>query len=148
MRNKGQTMMKNIHRAVALMICTALVAPGCATARGGRVPTTGPSADAANHSLLADYVQTLTLGSAVRVERTAGGSLRGTLIKATDRSIVVQPRTRLPEPPIEVPLGDVLSVTPESSRGPNIGKAIAAGAAAGAGAALAVFLVIVAAYSD
>jgi hypothetical protein len=82
------------------------------------------------------------------VERTAGGSLRGTLIKATDRSVVVQPKTRLPEPPVEVALGDVLSVTPDSPRGPHIGKAIAAGAAAGAGAAFAVFMIIVAAYDD
>jgi hypothetical protein len=140
--------MKTIRRAVALMMCTALVAPGCATTRATRVQTTGPSAGATNHSMLAEYVQKLTPGSVVRVERTAGGSLRGTLIKATDRSVVVQPRTRLPEPPVEVALGDVLSVTPESPRGLNIGKAIAAGAAAGAGAAFAVFMIIVAAYDD
>jgi hypothetical protein len=98
--------------------------------------------------MLAEYVQKLTPGSAVRVERTGGKSVRGTLIKATDRSVVVQARTRLPEPPIEVAMGDVLSVTPESPRGANLAKAIAAGAAAGAGAALGIFFIIVAAYND
>lgn len=130
------------------MMCTMLAAPGCATTRATRVQAPGHSTAAADQSLLSEYVQKLTPGSAVRVDRTAGGSVRGTLIKATDRSVVVQPRTRLPEPPVEVALSDVLSVTPESPRGPNIAKAIAAGAAAGAGAALAVFLIIVAAYAD
>jgi hypothetical protein len=141
-------MLKTFHRAVALMMCTVLVAPGCATTRAIRVRTPGHSTAAADQSMLAEYVQKLTPGSAVRVERTAGGSLRGTLIRATDRSVVVQPRTRIPVPPVDVPLTDVLSVTPESPRGPNIAKAIAAGAAAGAGAALAVFLIILTAYDD
>jgi hypothetical protein len=140
-------MLKTVRRAVALMMCTVLVAPGCATTRAARVQTPGHTA-AADASMLAEYVQKLTPGSAVRVERTAGRSVRGTLIKATDRSVVVQPRTRLPEPPVEVALGEVLSVTPESPRGSNFAKAIAAGAAAGAGAALGIFLILVAAYSD
>jgi hypothetical protein len=70
------------------------------------------------------------------------------LIRATDRSVVILPRTRIPEPPVEVALSDVLSVIPESPRGSNIGKAIAAGAAAGAGATFAVFMIIVALYDD
>jgi hypothetical protein len=141
-------MLKNARRAVALMMCTVLVAPGCATARATRVQTPGHSTAPADQSILAEYVQKLTPGSAVRVERTGGKNVRGTLIKATDRSVVVQPRTRLPEPPVEVALDEVLSVTPESPRGANLAKAIAAGAAAGAGAALGIFLILVAAYSD
>jgi hypothetical protein len=143
-RNKDNTMLNTIRRAVTLMMCTVLVSPGCATTRATRVQTTAP----ADQSVLAEYVQKLTPGSAVRVERTGGKSVRGTLLKATERSVVVQPRTRLPEPPVEVAIGDVLSVTPESPRGANLAKAIAAGAAAGAGAALGIFLIIIAAYND
>jgi hypothetical protein len=142
-------MLKTVRRAVALMMCTVLVAPGCATTtRATRVQTPGHSTAAADQSMLAEYVQKLMPGSAVRVERTAGGSLRGTLIRATDRSVVIQPRTRIPVPPVDVPLSDVLSVIPESPRGSNFAKAVAAGAAAGAGAALGIFLILVAAYSD
>ena len=141
-------MMNTIRRAVALVMCTVLVAPGCATTRATRVQTPGHTTAPADQSMLAEYVQKLTPGSAVRVERTGGKSVRGTLLKATDRSVVVQPRTRLPEPPVEVAMGDVLSVTPESPRGANLAKAIAAGAAAGAGAALGIFLIIIAAYND
>jgi hypothetical protein len=74
--------------------------------------------------------------------------LRGTLMKATADAIVVQPRTRLPEPPIEIPLAEVLTVTPESGNGGSIGKAIAAGVAAGAGAALVTFFVLLSIFSD
>jgi hypothetical protein len=77
-----------------------------------------------------------------------GRTLRGTLMKATAASVIIQPRTRVPEPPVEVPLSDVLSVTPESQNGSNLGKAIGIGAAAGAGAALAVFFIIVAVFAD
>lgn len=140
-------MLKTMRRAVALMMCAVLVSTGCTTMRvtGTRTPGHTRLADA---SMLAEYVQRLAPGSAVRVERASGTTLRGTLIKATDRSLVVQPRTRIPEPPIEVAWSDVLSVTPETPRGPNLAKAIAAGAAAGAGAAIAVFFIIVAAYND
>jgi hypothetical protein len=147
MGNEEAPMMTTVRRAVALMMCTVLVAPGCATTRAARMQARGP-ATTSDRSLLAEYVQRLTPGSAVRVERTTGRSVRGILIKATDRSVVIQPRTRIPEPLVDVALGDVLSVTPESPRGATFGKAVAAGAAAGAGAAIAVFMIILAAYDD
>jgi hypothetical protein len=99
-------------------------------------------------TVIAEYVQKLPLGAAVRVERARGRALRGTLLKATERSLILQPRTRLPEPPVEVPLSEVLSVVPESTNGANLAKAIGIGVAAGAGAALGVFLIILAALGD
>jgi hypothetical protein len=100
-------------------------------------------------AVMAEYVQKLPPGTAVRVVRAQGRSVRGTLVKATGERVFIQPATRLPEPIMEIPIGDVLSVTPQSRQGGgNIGRAIGAGAAAGAGAALAVFLVIVAAFGD
>jgi hypothetical protein len=98
--------------------------------------------------VLADYVQTLPAGSLVKVHRSDARAVRGTLLKATDQFVVVQPRTRVPEPPVEIPLDTVISVTLETRDGGSIGKAIAIGAAAGAGAALAVFLIIAAIYAD
>ncbi len=130
-----------------MMMCIALAAPACATTSAGR--STGAAADrrVAVAPLLPDYVRQLPLGSAVRVERANGRTLRGILLKATDVSVVIQPRTRITEAPVEVPLAEVLSITPEKGR-PNLGRAIAAGAAAGAGTALAVFFVIVSLYAD
>jgi hypothetical protein len=97
--------------------------------------------------VLAEYVQRLPAGAAVRIARAGGRSVRGTLMKATAQSLIVQPRTRIPEPPIEIALADVISVTPDTN-GSGLGKAIGVGVAAGAGAALAVFLIIAAIYAD
>jgi hypothetical protein len=130
---------------LAVLLCGVLASQGCAAAvqgGAGRAPLAVP-----DRSVLADYVQRLPPGAAVRVERVSGGPLRGTLLKATPDSIVVQPRTRLPEAPVEIPLDGVLAVTPDADRG-GLGTAIAAGAAAGAGAALAVFFILVAIFSD
>lgn len=141
-------MLITVRRAMVLMMCAVLSSPGCATTGvipSAQTPVRGAVAEA---SVLSEYVQRLPPGSTVRVERTTGKALQGTLMKATDRSVVIQPRTRIPEPPVEVALTDVRSVTPESPEGRNMGRAIAVGAAAGAGAALAVFLIIVAAYAD
>ena len=138
-----------MKRLIVLLMCSALAAPGCATtgATGTRL---GPATDRrpADRAVLSEYVQKLPPGSSIRVERVSGQTVRGTLMKATDQVLIVQRRTRLPEPAVEVPLDDVLSVTPEAQNGTNIAKAIGVGAAAGAGAALAVFLIIVAVLAD
>jgi hypothetical protein len=74
--------------------------------------------------------------------------VRGTLIKGTDQSIFIQPKTRIAEPVVEIPMSDVLQVTPERHGGNGVGRAIAAGAAAGAAATLAIFLIMFAVYGD
>jgi hypothetical protein len=63
-------------------------------------------------------------------------------MKATGESLFVQPRTRIPEGIVEIPIDDVLRVTPDTQSGSNLGRAIGAGAAAGAGATLAIFLIL------
>ncbi len=135
--------------AVIVMMCAAVTASACAT-RGTRIASAPPSErDAArNATVLAEYVRTLPAGMVVRVDRLGGRSMRGTLMKTTDQLIVVQPRTRVPEPAVEIPFSEVVRVTPESSTGASLGKAIGVGAAAGAAAALGVFFVIVAIFAD
>ena len=138
-------------KLAALALCCALAAPGCATASGGRIaPAATTGLSAADRAVMSDYVQRLPAGSTVRIERAQGRRVRGTLMKATADLIIVQPKTRLPEPPIEIPMNDVLSVTPESGsgNGGNIAKAVGIGAAAGAGAALAAFFILIAAFAD
>ena len=134
---------KSIKRLVIAILCATLAAPACAGA--GRMRVTAAPADGA---VLSEFVQKLPPGAAVRVDRTGGTTLRGTLMKASSHSLVVQPRTRIPEPAVEIPLSEVLRVTPETSNGTNLGKAVGIGVAAGAGAALSVFLIIVAIFAD
>ena len=134
-----------VNRLMALALSAALASQGCAAATMGSARGAQPPMDV---SVMSDYVQRLPPGAAIKIERTGGRTLRGTLMKATDRSVVVQPRTRIAEPAMEIGIDELLSVTPDVPQGSNVGKAIGIGAAAGAGAALALFLIIVAAYAD
>jgi hypothetical protein len=131
-------------RALAVLLCAAIAGQGCATVQAGLAAPAPQPLSPDEMAVLADYVQRLPPGSAVRLERRSGPPLRGTLMKATADHIVLQPRTRLPEPPVQLPLAEVLAVTPDSGNGGHMGKAIAAGAAAGAAAALAIFFILVA----
>jgi hypothetical protein len=141
--------MSGFKRTAALVVCVAVAGAGCAATGSARTgaarsaPRTMP-----DRAVLAEYVRKLSPGTAVRVDRAGGRAVHGTLMKATGDSVFLQPKTRIPEPLVEIPLDEVVRVTPETRGGNHIGRAIGAGAAAGAGAALAVFLVIVAALSD
>jgi hypothetical protein len=138
------------RQTIALTLCAALMS-GCASAGRPRVASAAQNQPAVSRSgtdpaVMAEYVQKLQLGIRVRVDLVNGKTVKGTLMKATDRAIIVQTRTRLPEPPIELPLGDIAAVTPDSSNG--VGRAIGIGAAAGAAAALGVILLLIAVFSD
>lgn len=135
-------------RTLVALLCVALVGSGCATMHAGPAGRSAAPLGPADRAVLADYVQRLPPGTAVRVERVRGGAVRGTLMKAGADTIIVQPRTRLPEPPIEIPLDQVLAVTPHDEARGRIGTAIAAGVAAGAGAALATFFILLAIFAD
>jgi hypothetical protein len=142
-------MSAGIRRTAALWICVAVATGGCATTSTMRAGASRANTRTMpDRAVLAEYVQKLPAGAAVRVDRTGARAVRGILMKATGESIFLQPKTRIPEPLFEIPLDEVVSVTPETRNGGHIGRAIGAGAAAGAGAALGVFLVIVAVLSD
>jgi hypothetical protein len=141
-------MFNRVKHAIVAVLCASVAASGCATTRIVQV-SPAPSGDRlADRALMAEYVQKLQTGATVKVERTHRRTMRGVLMKATDQAIFVQPRTRLPEPAIEIPLDDVLAVTLESKHGNSIGRSIATGAAAGAAVVLTIFLVSLALWSD
>lgn len=139
-----------VKRAIALLATIALTLPACATTAGPRLQTTtAPGQTARERALLADYVQKLPVGSRVRVHLLDGGRERGTLMDATAERIVIQPRTRIPEPPREVPLERVLGIELENGSGTgSVARAIGIGVAAGAGTFLGIFLLLAAIYSD
>ena len=78
---------------LALALCVTVAAPGCASARWNHagVPShqLGEPGQGVDPATLADYLKTLPLGKTIRVERVDGQSLRGTLLKVTDRSLTV-----------------------------------------------------------
>jgi hypothetical protein len=130
-----------MRRLIALLTCASLLASGCASTGATRVQA--PTSD---RTLLASYVRQLPVGSRVRVDLVDGKVVKGTLMKATDTSIVVQRRTRLPEPPDEFMLEKVASVQIES--GNSTGRTIAIGAAAGAAAVFGALLILAAIFAD
>jgi hypothetical protein len=141
-------MVNKTRHAFVVVLCVAVMTSGCATTRVVQVSPV-PSGDRiADRAVMAEYVQKLHAGATVKVERTQRRTVRGVLMKATDHAIVVQPRTRLPEPAIEIPLDDVLAVTLESKSGNSIGRSIAVGAGAGAAVILTMFLISAALWSD
>jgi hypothetical protein len=135
-----------MKRALVLLLCVALVAPGCATT-GTTSAVVAPDSSyaVANRTVLAEYVQRIPPGSAVRLQFANGREMRGTLMKASDQNVVVQPRTRVPEPPLDIPLSDVMGVALESKKGGSLARSIGIGAAVGVGAAVGFILILIAA---
>jgi hypothetical protein len=138
-----------MRRITALLLIATLVAPGCATTRASRMQTVPrTAAPAASDVIVADYARQLPVGTGVRVGLEHNKTMRGTLIKVTDQNLVIQPKGRVAQPIVEVPLRDVVSLEREQPSSGGLGRAIAAGAAVGAGAALGVFFILIAIYSD
>ena len=132
-----------LRQTIALALCAALMATGCATASGPRNPPA--SAAPLDRAVLADYVQRIPAGSRIRVERTAGGTLRGTLLKAGPDSLTMQRNTRVPETPIDVPFGTITRVTLES--GSSTGRTVGIAIATGVGATFGVLLLLAAIFA-
>ena len=135
---------------VAGLLCVVLITPGCATTRTSSGPHAAPLPSQSDRrvdpGLMAEYIRQLPVGSRVKINRAGGKMVRGTLLKRDADPIIVQPRTRLPEAPIEIAVADILSL--EIERHSSAGPAIAVGLAAGAGAALGFLLLLAVIFAD
>lgn len=137
-----------MRRLLALTLCIALAAPGCVSPGSPRTQVRPSAASApAGQELMSDYARNLSAGTRVRVTTVDRWRVRGTLIKATDTALYVQPHGRVAEPIVEIAFTNLAAIERDKDGG-GIGRAIALGAAAGAGAALGVFCLLVLAYSD
>jgi hypothetical protein len=136
-----------LRQMTAVLLCAAMAATGCASAAGPRIAPAPAPTSGQDRAVLAEYVQRLPAGSKVRVERINGDSMRGTLMKATPDSIIVQKNTRVPEPPIDIPLSDITRVTLESSSS-SVGRNIAIGVGSGVAATFGVLLLLIAVWGD
>ena len=136
-----------LKKAVAAVLCAALAGTGCASASGTRIAQP-PQASVQDKAVLADYVQRLAAGSKVRVERTDGSSLRGTLMKATPQSIIVQKNTRVPEAPLEIPLDQLTRVTLDSGSSSSTGKTVGIAVGVGVGVTFGVLALLAALLGD
>ena len=132
-------------RLMAGLLCGALATTGCASSgvRAAQVP----QAPLFDQKVMKDYVEKLPAGSRVRVEQTDGKSFRGTLMSTTPTAVVIQKNTRVPEPPVEVPIARLARITLDMPSG-STGRSIGIGIAAGIGATLGFLAILAAAISD
>jgi hypothetical protein len=135
-----------MRRTLSLLLCSTLLTSACATTSASRFPSSAPATTPrVDPALLGSYVKQLPIGSRVRVSLASGGRLTGTLMKADEQELVIQPRTRIPEQPVAIALDRIVSVEFDSNGG--AGKTVAIGIAAGVGGALAFFLVMAAIFA-
>jgi hypothetical protein len=132
-----------MKRSMASLLCLLILSSGCMTTRTPRVqaaPQT--SARAADGEVLAEFASQLRIGARVKATVTGNRTIRGTLVKRTDQALVIQPRTRVAEPLLEVPFADLLALEQEVPSSGGSGRAIAIGVGVGIGAAVGTLWVL------
>jgi hypothetical protein len=140
-----------MKRFLALLLCIGIAAPGCAAAHARlqtRTQAPEETRTSADQTFIAEFARQLRVGTRVRATLTENRSVRGTLLKATEKTIVIQPKGRIAEPLIEVPLDQLLALEEDLPKNGGTGRALAIGAGAGAGAALGALLILAAIFSD
>jgi hypothetical protein len=130
-----------MKKSIAALLCAVLLCSGCAS-RSGALVAAGPGTPtrAADPALMASYLTHLAIGSRVRVSVADGHGIKGTLMKADSTGIVVQPRTRIPEPPLAIPLDRIVSV--ELDKNGSVGRTVGIGIASGAAGVFGAFLIL------
>jgi len=138
-----------MQRTITAMLCLTLLS-GCAsagaTARINPAPPPPAAASHADAALFSSYVAHLAIGSRVHVVLADGHHIKGTLMKADAGAIVVQPKTRIPEPPVEIALDRIATVELDSPNG-NVGKTVAIGIGAGVAGVFVAFAIIAAIFA-
>jgi hypothetical protein len=134
-------------RVCAAALVLTITSTGCATAPRYSASVIGTPAQSAaarpDPALIAEFVKKVPVGSRVRVELADGRTIKGTLMRNDVDPLVVQRRTRVPEPPLEIRTADVLAMELEQPGGMS-GKAIGIGMAAGVGLTFGVLMIIAA----
>ncbi len=136
-----------MKRFIASVLCVLLAAPGCATGMARVQTTPTVPVRAADPSVLGDFARQLPLGSRIRATLSGNHVIRGTLLKRTDQALVIQPRARIAEPPVEVPFANLLAIEQELPSS-GTGRAVAIGVGVGVGAALGVLFLLAALLGD
>jgi hypothetical protein len=131
-----------MKRFTASFLCVLLLASGCVTSRPPRVHTT-PQVPAmtADANVLAGFAGQLRIGSRIKATVTGNRTVRGTLVKRTDQALVIQPRTRVAEPLVEVPFAELLALEQENPSS-GTGRAVAIGVGVGVSAAVVTLYVL------
>ena len=147
-----------MKRTIAAMLAALLAVPGCAVrapAGGARTsPRLDPLAIAARHvggtraPVARDqagwekYLGSLPPGTKVRVETRDGRSFKGIFLGVDNGAVLVQPRTRIPEPVRTIAVASLTFL--EVDQGMSAGKVVAIAAGVAGATVLGIFLILVA----
>lgn len=144
-----------MKRGLSLLLAVLLAAPGCgarlASQRAHGVPrpqTAGAgSSGGAAQAITREYAEKLQVGAKVAVAVKGGESFSATYMGVEGDAVRVQKRTRIPEPPIAIPLADLTLLALDQGNGGNsVARAVLIGAATGAGFFLSLLLIAAASW--
>jgi hypothetical protein len=136
-------LVRRLATGVVIVSLTASARPPATPLSTPQPNPTAPSQTTSGFERLRQYAETLPPGSTVTVVFTTGVRLTGTLVDVEPTSIIVRPKTRVPEPQRAIAFADVAALKPAAS-GLTTLQAMAIGAAIGAGAVISVLLILVA----
>lgn len=134
--------MTTIRKILSLLLVAAFTTQCAAKARPAQ---TVSSPDAARAMLTA--AEKIPAGARVSVELMDGRRFKAVILAVEGDAVVVQQRTRLPEPPLRLDPGQIAYLELDSSR-EGLGKMLAIGAAIGTGVTLAFLAILAAALGD
>lgn len=134
-----------MKKTVAVMLCAALSAQ-CA---GVRAMQGGPRVQEVTRvdpALVRSTAERIPAGARVRVTLTDGRQMKAVIVGVDAQDVVVQERTRIPEPPVRIPAERITSI--ELDQGMGFGKALAIGVAIGVGLTFSVLAILFATLDD
>ena len=136
-----------MKRLLALVLSVLFALPGCAlqsrsTASRFSVAAHPPARVA--QEVTASYASQLPVGRRVDVVLKDGSRFKATFMGVEGDQVRLQKRTRIPERPILVPLGQVAALALDEGGGPSTVKAILTGVAVGAATFFGLLLVAIA----
>ena len=136
-----------MSRMVAIVLCLAVTLSGCAprshalmSAAFSAPRAQTPVTPAASIEAWRTFLNKLPAGALVKITLKNGRTIRATLMQVTDAAVVINPRTRVPEPMQTVALGDLTAVDFEVE-GPSVAKAVGIGIASGIGTFFTILMI-------
>jgi hypothetical protein len=154
-----------MKRLTASMLAALLLLPGCALhvpavgwdrshgpVRQARIVAVGQGSPRRDLATARDaaawrrYVEQIPVGSRVKARTVAGHSVTAIFMGVEGDRVLLNPRTRIPEPIREVAIADLASI--EIDNGTSVGKTVGIAAAVAAGTVLGVLLILVTAIDD
>lgn len=142
-----------IRRVVAITLCAclALSSSACAPlALASKRLQARPAGSPPTRDtwITREYAEKLPVGTKVKVERRDGKSFTATFMGVEGDAVRLQRRTRIPEPPIVIPLSELAVLAVDDRGGGGAVKNALVGAAVGAGTFFFLLLLAAAAWDD